>query len=78
LSRILLWDISFSDEERALEDAWQKFFVIPRLERRIRVLKEEMERAEKKGEKEHLEELVREYVNLCRCRAKVLKGEHGG
>ncbi|NOX45119.1 MAG: DNA primase [Caldiserica bacterium] len=78
LSRILLWDINFSDEGRALEEAWQKFFVIPRLERRIRALREEMERAEKAGEKEQLEELVREYVDLCRSRAKVLKGEHGG
>ncbi len=78
LSRILLWDINFSDEGRALEEAWQKFFVIPRLERRIRALKEEMERAEKEGERAHLEELVREYVDLCRSRAKVLKGEHGG
>ncbi|MGY4707320.1 DNA primase [Candidatus Bipolaricaulota sp. J31] len=78
LSRILLWEINFSDEERALEEAWQKFFVIPRLERRIRALREEMEKAEKRGEKAHLEQLVREYVDLCRSRAKVLKGEHGG
>ncbi len=76
LSRILLWDITFSDEARALEEAWQKFHVLPKLEQRIKSLREELTQAEKRGERESLEKLQREYVELCRSRARVLKGEY--
>ncbi len=76
LSRILLWDVNFSDEERALEEAWRKFHVLPKLEQRIESLREELTQAEKRGEREVLEKLQREYVELCRSRARVLKGEY--
>lgn len=76
LSRVLLWDINFSDEKKALEEAWRKFIILPRLERRIAALREELEEAEKRGVKESLERLQREYVELCRSRAQVLKGEY--
>ncbi len=74
ISRLVLNEISFADEAKALEEAWRKFFVIPKLERRMRELKEEIRRCEELGDRDRVEKLMGEYMDLCRSRAKVLRG----
>lgn len=74
LSRIVLWDITFTDEGKALDEAWRRFFVLPRIERRLRELREEMAAAERGGNGERLRALTEEYLDLCRGRARLLKG----
>ncbi len=78
LSRILLWDVNFSDENKALEDAWQRFYLVPKLEKRLAELRERMSEAEKARDLERLRELSQKYMDLCRGKVRLSGGAYGG
>ncbi|RLE29666.1 DNA primase [Candidatus Acetothermia bacterium] len=72
LARLALLDVRFSDEERAILDALTKFLYLPRLERKLSSLAEEMARLEGSGSPK-LRQLEAEYQQLARERLALLR-----
>ena len=73
LARLSLLDLRFTDEARAARDALTHFLYLPRIERRLSTLKEEMARAEGQGDGTLLRQLEAEYQELCRRRLALLR-----
>jgi len=72
LARLSLLEVKFTDEARAASDALVHFLYLPRLERRLAELQEEITRAEAQGGEAELRQLEAEYQELCRRRLKLL------
>jgi hypothetical protein len=72
LARLSLLDVRFSDEERAALDALTHFLYLPRLERKLSSLEEEMAKLEGSGSPE-LRRLEAEYQELARKRLALLR-----
>ena len=73
LARLSLLDLRFTDEARAARDALTHFLYLPRIDRRLSTLKEEMARAEGQGDGTLLRQLEAEYQELCRRRLALLR-----
>jgi len=73
LARLSLLDLQFTDEARAARDALTHFLYLPRIDRRLSALKEEMARAEGQGDGALLRRLEAEYQQLCRRRLALLR-----
>jgi len=76
-ARAAMLDIRLRDEERAVQDAGNRFIYLPRLERRIQELGTSIAEAEAAGLRDEAEELTRERAELCRKRTLVYRGRCG-
>ncbi len=73
-ARFALLDVHLRDEQRAVQDALNRFLHLPRLQRRIVELSAAIADAEAVGRREEVAELSREYQELCRKRLRVYGG----
>ncbi len=73
-ARAALLDVHLRDEQRAVQDALNRFLHLPKLERRIKELSAAIAGAEAAGRREEVAELSREYQELCRKRLRVYGG----
>ncbi len=71
LARLTLLDLEFSNEEKAVADAVQRFLVLPRLTRRLEELRRQVKEAERAGRKEDVLRLNAELQRICRERARL-------
>lgn len=73
ISRLSLLEVSLADEARAITDALNRFLYLPRLERRMAELKQEMDRLEREGDGEGLRRLEAEFQEVARERLALLR-----
>jgi len=73
VSRLLLLDIKFSDERRAMEEAICRFLYLPRLTRRMEEVQIALREAERRADAEAVRRLTLEFQRLCRERLELLR-----
>jgi len=73
-ARAALLDVRLRDEQRAVNDAVNRFVVLPRLELKIQELGTAIAEAEAAGQRDKAEKLTSERAELCRKRALVYRG----
>ena len=63
-SSIILTEVVFTDEQKALRDALRKLVGLPKIEKKLAALREEMKQSEKMGDRTRLDELQKAYRSL--------------
>ncbi|MCR4391831.1 MAG: DNA primase [Candidatus Acetothermia bacterium] len=73
LTRLALLELSFSDEDRAMEDALVRFVYLPRLSRRMDEVRARLKAAEAAGDGEEVRRLNMQFQTLCQERLRLLR-----